>query len=98
LEGLPNVGLMVPIYNVLAYLIGPATLAEPPWVTVGATVAAVLLLTVREKLHGFARHVETGEIVKAGKFLILTGLVFCSFDRRSTLICRAPDRMTVPSA
>jgi hypothetical protein len=40
-EGLPNVGLMVPICNVLAYLLGPVALAEPPWVAVGATVAAV---------------------------------------------------------
>jgi uncharacterized membrane protein (DUF4010 family) len=32
-------------------------------------------LTAREKLHGFARRIETGEIVTAGKFLILTGLV-----------------------
>ena len=39
-EGRPNVGLMVPICNVLAYLIGPVALAEPPWVAVGATVAA----------------------------------------------------------
>jgi uncharacterized membrane protein (DUF4010 family) len=74
-EGLPNVGLMVPVCNVLAYLLGPVALAEPPWVAVGATVAAVLLLTAREKLHGFARHLETGEIVTAGKFLMLTGLV-----------------------
>jgi uncharacterized membrane protein (DUF4010 family) len=35
----------------------------------------VLLLTAREKLHGFARRLEVGEIVTAGKFLILTGLV-----------------------
>src|SRR5271169_1696439 len=75
LEGFPNVGLMVPICNVLAYLLGPVSLAEPPWIPVGATVTAVLLLTAREKLHGFARHIETGEIVTAGKFLILTGLV-----------------------
>jgi uncharacterized membrane protein (DUF4010 family) len=64
---LPNVGLMVPVCNVLAYLLGPVALAEPPWVAVGATVAAVLLLTAREKLpareklHGFARHIQTGE-------------------------------------
>src|ERR1700679_3858350 len=57
-EGLPNVGLMVPICNVLAYLLGPAALAEPPWVAVGATVAAVLLLTARETLHELARRVE----------------------------------------
>jgi uncharacterized membrane protein (DUF4010 family) len=74
-EGQPNVGLMTAICNVLAYLIGPTVFAEPPWVAIGITVVAVLLLTGREKLHGFARQLEVGEIVTAGKFLILTGLV-----------------------
>ena len=66
---------MVPICNMLAYLLGPVALAEPPWVAVGATVAAVLLLTARQELHGFARRVELGEIVNAGRFLLLTGFV-----------------------
>ncbi len=74
-EGRPNVGLMTAICSVLAYLIGPTTFAEPPWVAIGVTVIAVLLLTAREKLHGFARRLEVSEIVTAGKFLILTGLV-----------------------
>src|SRR5438067_5250409 len=74
-EGRPNVGLMVPICNVLAYLLGPIVLAEPPWMAIGVTVAAVMLLTGRERLHGLARRLEIGEIVTAGKFLILTGLV-----------------------
>ena len=74
-EGLPNVGLMVPICNVLAFLLGPISLAEPPWVAVGATVAAVLLLTARHELHGFARRIELGEIVNAGRFLLLTGFI-----------------------
>jgi uncharacterized membrane protein (DUF4010 family) len=74
-EGRPNVGLMVPICNVLAYLLGPIALAEPPWMAIGVTVVAVLLLTAREKLHGLARRLEVGEIVTAGKFLILTGLI-----------------------
>ena len=74
-EGLPNVGLMVPICNVLAYLLGPVALAEPPWVAIGATVAAVLLLTARKELHGFARRIELSEIVNAGRFLLLTGFV-----------------------
>jgi len=74
-EGFPNVGLMVPLCNVLAYLLGPVTLAEPPWVAVGATVTAVLLLTARESLHGLARRIEVGEIVNAGRFLLLTGFV-----------------------
>jgi uncharacterized membrane protein (DUF4010 family) len=61
--------------NVLAYLLGPVVLAEPPWVAVGATVAAVLLLTARQELHGFARRIELGEIVNAGRFLLLTGFI-----------------------
>jgi uncharacterized membrane protein (DUF4010 family) len=74
-DGQPNVGLMTAICNVLAYLLGPIAFTEPPWVAIGVTVAAVLLLTARETLHGFARRLEVGEIVTAGKFLILTGLV-----------------------
>jgi len=74
-DGFPNVGLMVPICNVLAYLLGPVALAEPPWVAVGATVAAVLFLTGREGLHGFARRIEVGEIVNVGRFLLVTGFV-----------------------
>ena len=67
-EGFPNVGLVVPVCNVLAYLLGPVALAEPTWVPVGATVAAVLLLTARPELHRFARRVELAEIVNAGPF------------------------------
>lgn len=74
-EGQPNVGLMTAICNVLAYLLGPIAFTEPPWVAIGVTVVAVLLLTAREKLHGFARRLEVDEIVTAGKFLILTGVV-----------------------
>lgn len=74
-EGQPNVGLMTAVCNVLAYLLGPVAFAEPPWVAIGVTVVAVLLLTAREKLHGFARRLDAKEIVTAGKFLILTGLI-----------------------
>lgn len=74
-DGRPNVGLMTPVCNVLAYLLGPVSFAEPPWVAIGVTVVAVLLLTARENLHGFARRLEVGEIITAGKFLVLTGVV-----------------------
>lgn len=74
-QGVTTAGLMSPVCNVIAYVLGPVALAEPPWVAAGATVAAVLLLTAREKLHGLARRLETGEIVTAGKFLMLTGLI-----------------------
>jgi uncharacterized membrane protein (DUF4010 family) len=71
----PNVGLVIPLLNILAYLLGAAALALEPWVAVTMTVAAVLLLTGREQLHGLARRIEIREIVTAGEFLILTGIV-----------------------
>ncbi len=73
--GEPNAGLVVPVLNVHAYLLGAIALALPPWVAVTFTVAAVLLLTGREKLHGLARRIEAKELVTAGQFLILTGIV-----------------------
>jgi uncharacterized membrane protein (DUF4010 family) len=74
-DGTPDVGIVAPVCNLLAYLLGPVALAEPHWVAVAITVAAVLLLTARERLHGFARRVQPSEIVTAGQFLILTGIV-----------------------
>jgi len=74
-EGVPNVGLTVPVCNLLAYLLGPITVTQPHWVAVGLTVTAVLLLTGRERLHTMARQLELPEIVTAGKFLILTGII-----------------------
>ena len=74
-EGEPNVGLVIPALNVHAYLLGAIALALPPWVAVTFTVSAVLLLTGREKLHALARRVELTEIVTAGEFLILTGII-----------------------
>jgi uncharacterized membrane protein (DUF4010 family) len=71
----PSAGLMVPLCNVQAYLLGAVALAFPAWMAVGVTVASVLLFTGRERLHELARRVEVAEIVTAGQFLILTGLV-----------------------
>jgi uncharacterized membrane protein (DUF4010 family) len=70
-----TVELIAPVCNMLAYLLGPIALAGPPWLGIGITVAAVLLLTARERLHDYARRIELGEIVTAGQFLLLTGLV-----------------------
>lgn len=71
----PNVGLVVLILNVHAYLLGAIALALPKWIAVGTTVTAVLLLTGRERLHQLARRIKMTEITTAGQFLILTGLI-----------------------
>src|SRR5208282_5665556 len=73
--GEPNVGLVIPLLNVHAYLLGAIALALPPWFAVAVTVTSVLLLTGREQLHALARRVEMKEIITAGQFLILTGII-----------------------
>ncbi len=74
-EGEPNVGLVVLVLNVHAYLLGAIALALPHWVAVAVTVAAVLLFTGRSQLHALARRIELKEITTAGQFLILTGII-----------------------
>ncbi len=74
-EGESNVGLVAPVLNVQAYLLGAITLAFPHWIAVATTVAAVLLLTGRAQLHALARRIELKEIITAGEFLILTGII-----------------------
>jgi len=74
-QGEPNVGIVVPVLNIHAYALGAVALALPPWVAVTMTVVAVLLLTGREQLHALARRVELKEIITAGQFLVLTGIV-----------------------
>jgi uncharacterized membrane protein (DUF4010 family) len=73
--GEPNVGIVVLILNVQAYLLGAIALALPHWIAVATTVASVLLLTGRTQLHALARRIELKEIVTAGEFLILAGII-----------------------
>jgi len=67
--------LVVPLLNIHAYLLGAISLALPPWVAVTTTVVAVLLLTARTQLHTLAQRIDLKEIVTAGQFLILTGII-----------------------
>jgi uncharacterized membrane protein (DUF4010 family) len=67
--------LAAPLCNLVAYLLGPITLLAPTWFPVGLTVAAVLLLTTRERLHRLADRIPSDEIITLGKFLVLTGIV-----------------------
>lgn len=73
----PGIGrtLVIPAANLLVYALGPTVLTQPPWVAIGATVAAVLLIGWRERMHGFVRVVPRDEILTAGKFLILAGII-----------------------
>jgi uncharacterized membrane protein (DUF4010 family) len=77
LEPPPETGktLVIPVSNLLAYALGPIALTQPFWVAVGVTVAAVLVIGAREQMHGFVRLIPRDEIITAGKFLILTGIV-----------------------
>jgi len=70
-----NASIMIPASNLLAYIIGPIALTQPHWVAVAVTVAAVLLLTARDRLHRLIGVVPREELLTAGKFLILIGIV-----------------------
>lgn len=48
---------------------------QPPWVAIGASVAAVLLTGWREQMYGLARLVPRQEILTPGKFLVLAGII-----------------------
>ena len=74
-QGEPTAGIVVLILNVHAYLLGAVALALPPWIAVTVTVVAVLLLTGREQFHALARRLDIQEIITAGQFMILTGIV-----------------------
>lgn len=67
--------LIVPAANLLVYALGPVALTQPPWLAIGAAVAAVLLIGWREQMHGLARLVPQEEVLTAGKFLILAGII-----------------------
>ena len=66
---------VVPVANVLAYVLGAVALTQPLWLCVSTAVAAVMLLGGRKALHSWAQRVPYEEIVTAGKFLILVGIV-----------------------
>jgi len=71
----PGAGLMAPVCNLVAYLLGPIALTAPSWFSVGITVSAVLLLSARERLHALAYRMPMGEIMTLGKFLVLTCII-----------------------
>lgn len=68
-------GFVVPICNVLAYVLGAVTLTQPLWICVAMAVVGVLLLGWKHTLHDWARRVPAEEIETAGKFLVLVGIV-----------------------
>jgi uncharacterized membrane protein (DUF4010 family) len=72
----PNAtSLMIPVSNLVAYLVGPIALTQPPWLVVAVSVTAVVLLGTREELHRLIGLVPQDELLTAGKFLILVGII-----------------------
>lgn len=65
---------IVPVCNLLVYLIGAVSVMEAPWVAVAVTVAATLLLAGRSRLHEIAQGLPINEIFTASQFLLLVGV------------------------
>lgn len=74
-EAAPADGIMVPVCNLLVYLLGPVVLTQPAWVSITIAVLLVMLLRARERLHGLARKIGGPEIITLAQFLVLTGIV-----------------------
>ena len=75
LSGPNATSMMIPTSNLLAYLIGPVALTQPPWMVVAVSVTAVILLGTREQFQRLIQLVPQDELLTAGKFLILVGIV-----------------------
>jgi len=76
---------IVPACNMLAYVLGALALTQPLWLCVTVAVAAVLLLGGRRTLHDWAARVPAQEIVTAGEFLILVGVILPLLYGRPTI-------------
>ena len=68
-------GIMAPVCNLIAFLLGPVTLTTPLWVPVSIAVFAVLLMSARDRLHRLAARLGDSEIVTLAKFLIIIGII-----------------------
>ena len=71
----PGPTLMIPASNLLAYVLGPIGLTQHYWIVVAVPVIAALLLGGRQRLHELTRQLPQDEILTAGKFLILVGVI-----------------------
>lgn len=70
---------VVPVCNLLAYLIGALAVTQAPWLVVAVTVAATMLLAGRQQLHKIANTVPLEEIFTAAQFLLLVGVALPLF-------------------
>ncbi|WP_036084184.1 MgtC/SapB family protein [Leptospirillum ferriphilum] len=73
------------VSSLLAYLLGPIVIREPSWVSIALVVSSVFFLGTREKLHHLAESVPIHELLTAGKFLLLTGIIFPLLPREILL-------------
>jgi uncharacterized membrane protein (DUF4010 family) len=74
-ERMPGPTLMIPTSSLLAYVLGPIGLTQHYWIVVAIPVIAALLLGARQRLHELTKKLPQDEILTAGKFLILVGVI-----------------------
>ena len=71
----PGPTLMIPASSLVAYVLGPIGLTQHYWIVVAVPVVAALLLGARQRLHDLTQRLPQDEILTAGKFLILVGVI-----------------------
>ena len=67
--------LIIPSCVLIAYALGPIALTQPLWIPVALVVGAVLLVGSRTWLHNLVARVPSEEMIAAGQFLLLVGVV-----------------------
>ncbi len=66
---------VIPASVLIAYTLGPIALTQPLWLSVAFVVVSVLLVGSRKPLHDLIRRVPENEVLIAGEFLLLVGVV-----------------------
>lgn len=66
---------IVPVCHLASYALGPIALTQSPWIAVAMTVTTVLLMTGRAQIHRLVEVVPADEVLTAGEFLVLVGII-----------------------
>jgi uncharacterized membrane protein (DUF4010 family) len=66
---------IVPASHLLAYTLGGIALSQSEWMPVAITVTCVLFLSARTQMHRLVRLVPQEEVLIAGQFLLLVGII-----------------------
>jgi len=75
LKGAEQAGLTTEISGLVTYVVGGLVQHQEYWIATTLGVLSVLLLELKQSLEGLTRRFDSGEILTAGKFLVLAAVI-----------------------